>query len=111
MAMNLSPSHWIEGYSATASAVTIPLSALPGLDASEADASDGDIRKVARAFMAALYDAWLAEPAADRPAKMALSRSTNVNDSTGATFRSYQAQFQVVTTGEDVAAEDAGGED
>ena len=106
MAQNLTPTHWLPGYSATGSAITIPLSALPGLDSSEADASTGDIRKIARALAAALYEAWIAEAEADRPKMMLLSRATTVNDATGETVRTYQQQFRVETTGEEVAEEE-----
>lgn len=106
MAMDLSPSHWLDGYSSTSSALTIPLSALPGLDASEADADAGDIRKVWRALCAAMHEAWLAEPAGDRPAKMQLARSSYTDESTGAQRRTYQAQFSVVVAEEEVASEE-----
>lgn len=105
MAQNLAPSHWIDGYTVADSKLQIPIASLPGLDATEANASTGDIRKVLRALHAALYEAWLGEDAADRPQKMLLARSTTVNDSTGETTRTYQAQFNVATTGEEVVDE------
>ena len=105
MAMNLTPTHWLPGYSATASAISIPLSALPGLDASEADASTGDIRKIARALSAALYAAYIGEDAADRPSRMVLSRSTYVDDSANTMRRTYTARFDVQAGEEEVAAE------
>ena len=107
MAQNLAPSHWLSGYALTDTntKISIPLSSLPGLDSSEADASTGDIRKVARALMAALYAAWLAEEAADRPQRMRLSRNSTVDDETGNTTRDYTASFLVATTGEEVVDE------
>lgn len=105
MAQNLAPSHWLPGYSAASGAITIPLSALDGLSAEEADADGGDIRKVLRALSAAVHAAWLAEPAEDRPRMMLIARFSSVDDSTGETTRTYQAQFQVATTGEEVVAE------
>lgn len=105
MAQNLSPSHWLPGYSADSSAVTVPLAALPGLSAAEAHATTGDIRKVARAVLAALWAAWLGEETADRPQRMQLSRGTSVDDLTETTTRTYTATFRVATTGEEVVDE------
>ena len=107
MAQNLAPSHWLSGYELTDTntKISIPIASLSGLDASEANGSTGDIRKVLRALMATLHAAWLAEAAADRPQQMTVSRSSSVNDSTGETVRTYQAQFRVATTGEEVVDE------
>ena len=107
MAQNLSPSHWLPSYSADSSAITIPLASLPGLSAAEAHATTGDIRKVARALMAALYGAWMGEETDDRPSRMRLSRSTSVDDLSDTTTRTYVSEFEVETEGEDVADEPA----
>ena len=105
MAMNLAPSHWLDGFTADSSGITIPLAALPGLSAAEADETTGDIRKVARAFCAALYAAYLAEDEADRPQRMEISRSTYVDDEADATTRTYTARFDVAAGEEDVVDE------
>ena len=105
MAQNLTPTHWLPGYTATSSSITIPLSALPGLSSDEADASTGDARKVFRALMAALYAAWLAEDEADLPTRMQVSRSTSVDDLTETTTRTYLLAFRVASEGEEVVDE------
>lgn len=105
MAMNLAPSHWLDGYTADSSGITIPLTALPGLSAAEADETTGDIRKVARALLAALHAAYLGEAEADRPQQMELSRYTNIDESTDTTTRSYQARFVVKVGEEEVVDE------
>ena len=105
MAMNLAPSHWLAGYTADSSGITIPLTALPGLSAAEADETTGDIRKVARALLAALHAAYLGEAEADRPRQMELSRYTNIDESTDTTTRSYQARFVVEVGEEEVVDE------
>ena len=112
MAMNLAPSHWLEGFellaangTATAQGICIPLTALPGLSAAEANASTGDIRKVARALMYALNKAWIDEAEADRQAQMEISRYTNVDESTDVTTRSYTARFNVGVGEEEVIDE------
>ena len=109
MAMNLAPSHWLTGYSADSDGITIPLSALPGPSAAEANASTGDIRKVARALCAALHKAYIEEAAADRPARMEISRNTSVDESTDSTTRIYQARFQVAVAEEEVVDEPSAG--
>lgn len=112
MAMNLAPSHWLPGFellsangTATAQSIAIPLTALPGLSAAEANASTGDFRKVARAICAALHKAWIDEPEADRPSQMEFSRSTSVNEDTDRTTRLYQGRFVVAVREEEVVDE------
>ena len=105
MAMNLAPSHWLPGYTADSSGITIPLTALPGLSADEAGGSNADIRKVVRALFAALHKAYIEEAAADRPARMEISRNTSVDESTDSTTRIYQARFQVAVSEEEVVDE------
>lgn len=107
MAMNLAPSHWLAGYTADSSGITIPLTALPGLSAAEADETTGDIRKVARAVVAALHAAYLAEAEADRPSQMQLSRYTSVDEENDTTTRTYQARFVVEVGEEEVVDEPA----
>ena len=109
MAMNLAPSHWLTGYSADSDGITIPLSALPGLSAAEANASTGDIRKVARAICAALHAAYLGEAEADRPQQMEISRYTNIDESTDTTTRTYNARFVVAVGEEEVVDEPSAG--
>lgn len=105
MAMNLAPGHWLDGYSADSNEITIPLAALPGLSSAEADASTGDIRKVARAIIAALHAAYIDEAEADRPTQMQLSRYTNVDENNNTTTRTYQARFNVAVAAEEVVDE------
>ena len=118
MAMNLSPSHWLDGFellaangTATAQSIAIPLESLPGLSAAEANASTGDIRKVARALLAALFAAYLGEAEADRPAQMNISRSTFVDETTDETTREYRARFNVAVSEEEVVDEPTPAED
>ncbi len=112
MAMNLAPSHWLPGFellaangTATAQSIAIPLTALPGLSDTEANATAGDIRKVARAIIAALHAAYLGEAEADRPQQMEVSRYTNIDESTDTTTRTYNARFVVEVGEEEVADE------
>ncbi len=112
MAMNLAPSHWLSGFellaangTATAQSIAIPLTALPGLSAAEANATTGDVRKGARAILAALHAAYLDEAEADRPQRMELSRNTYVDDAADTTTRTYQARFVVEVGEEEVADE------
>lgn len=106
MAQNLTPAHWLEGYTATGSAITIPLAALPGLDAAEAAADSGDIRKVMRALLTAIHEAWTAEAAADRPAKWIQTRTSSINNNNNQVTRVFTNTFVTQSTGEEVADEE-----
>ena len=105
MPKNLAPGHWLDGYTADSSGITIPLAALPGLSAAEAHASTGDVRKVARALLAALHAAYIGEAEENRPTQMEISRSTYVDDSSDVTTRTYQARFVVEVGEEEVVDE------
>jgi hypothetical protein len=105
MAQDLKPSTWIPSWSEDATNVTFPIASIPELTAAEADADTGNISKVMSAMLECIYQAWLAQDAADRPTKMTICRSTSVNDVTGAITRTYQFQFAMVVTGEEVDEE------
>lgn len=112
MAMNLAPSHWLEGFellaangSATKQSIAIPLDALDGLSADEANASTGDIRKVLRALLTAVNSAWEGEAAADRPAKWTQQRSSSIDGRTSVVTRVFTHTFRTAASGEEVVAE------
>jgi len=112
MAFNPAPSSWLgAGYSlgtnqakfktATAGADI----ALPELTDAEANATTGDIRQVAYALAEALWQAWLAQEAADRPSKMGIAKNSVVNNADGTISHTYTLTFTNAITGQDVAAE------
>ena len=71
----------------------------------EANASSGDWRKVVFGIMEMLYLKWIGTPTADRPAKLTISRSSSVDNTTGDVTRSYTVRVTVSASTVDVAAE------
>jgi hypothetical protein len=72
--------------------------------AAEADATDGDIRKVLFALLEQAALAYAALPSANKPAKMVVSRSTNLR-SDGNLDRTYTFAFELAPASVDVADE------
>jgi hypothetical protein len=104
MAFDPKPTTFFAGWSEDGTNVTLPLAAVPELTAAEADATGGDIRKVLYAILeqAALAYAALATDA--RPAKMVITRGTNLLTS-GNLARSYTFAFELAPASVDVADE------
>ena len=95
----------IEGVAASAPHLVIALSDIPELENVEEE--NGDIRRIIFAFESALYDAYQAIDAVDRPSKWISQRATTLNDSTNVITRTFIHQFNTETTGEEVADEPA----
>ena len=83
----------------------IPMSSLPELTSVEANPSTGDFRKIMFAIEDAVYTAYIAIAAADRPTKWLNSRSSSVSDSSDVLTRNFTNQFTTTTKGEEVASE------
>jgi hypothetical protein len=106
MPFNPAPSLWIgTSYAADATDISVPIATFDELTAAEADETTGDIRKLVFALCDHLYQKWLATDSADRPARMTIFRSTNVNEATGEMTRSFTFQFLTGVTGEEVVDE------
>lgn len=75
MAFNAAPTQVVASWSEDGTNVTFPIASVPELSAAEADASTGDLRKVWFALLSKLYAWWVSITAADRPAKMTVSKS------------------------------------
>jgi hypothetical protein len=110
MAFSAVPTNWLAGieYKAAAAAVTanslvIPLTALPLLTSSEITGGSADIRKIYIALADALYNAYEAKAAADKPQQMQVVRSTS--ERSGLLSRSYNFIFSATITGLEVANE------
>lgn len=67
MAFNKAPTSIWPSYSSDGTNITIPIAALDGLTAAEANASTGDWREIALAFSHTLYRHYYGLAAADRP--------------------------------------------
>jgi hypothetical protein len=105
MAFDDTPTGWLgAGYSEDGTDITLPIASLPELTAEEADAANGDIRKILYAFAHAMHVKYNALPAADRPSKMTISKTQGVLQ--GTTVRvGFTFTFDLAVAGLDVAAE------
>lgn len=109
MPLTVVPTDWLPDWSEDGADITVPLATFPELTAAEADAADGDIRKIAFAIVDKLYAVYNATAVADRPTKMRITRGTSANDETGVMVRSYVFTFdtEVAAGGMEVADEPA----
>lgn len=127
MAIVVAPGTWLgAGYSVGTGTITFGTNenvteanrTFPALvEAGEAHATTGDIRKLLFAIVDGLYAKWLARVAIAAeyptdatkavPTKMTIYKSTSTNDTTGEVTRTFTFQFKTGVTGEEVAAEPA----
>lgn len=105
MAFSKTPTDWIPFWAEDATNITVPIASFTELTAAEADGASGDIRKIAFAWMEALWAEWNSLATADRPTKWNLTKTASVNTSTGITTIQYIQTFYVETTAQDVADE------
>lgn len=112
MAFDPNPASWISGWSTSGTSqtagtyVSFPIASVPQLTSSEAQAtSSGDVRKCWFAVIDKMFQTYNALANADRPTKMLIFKSANVNTSTGVTTYSYTFQFETSATSEEVVAE------
>ena len=94
------------GQTVTADSVVIPLAALPGLSAGEANATTGDMRIIVHRIVGAAREYYNGLDSADKPANMQLFRSTGPpNEITGIITRTFTARFGLDSGELEVAAE------
>jgi hypothetical protein len=107
VAFDKTPTTWLANWSENGTNISLPSASLPETDATECDGTTGDFRKVMLAFMEAVYQHYNGLATADRPAKMTITRSTSVNDTTGVITRTYAAAFltEAAVGGIEVVAE------
>jgi hypothetical protein len=105
MAFDKTPTTWIANWSEDGTNLSVPIASFPELTAAEADGATGDIRKILFALLEKMWAAWNAKAAGDRPGRMVLSKSSNVNAATGQLTTVYQVSFTVDVTAQEVAAE------
>ncbi len=112
MAFNPAPQTWLgAGYTLASSNVKLTTQtagsniALPELTDTEANATTGDIRKVAFAIAEALFAAWSAQGEGNQPLEMTLQKA--VSPLSGGTQLQlvYTSTFVVDVTGQEVADE------
>lgn len=97
------PTDFFTGYTSDGTSITIPLTALPGLTAAEADTATGDGRKVAFELVKQLQSAYTQlDPT---PGRMNATVGTPTGISPTVARRSYTLTFDVDISEADVAAE------
>jgi len=104
MAFDPAPTTLLPNWSEDTTNITLPLASLPELTAAEADAVTGDIRKVLWALCTEVYDNFAALAAADKPAKMSITK-TQALTTAGNIEHAFTFRFTLATTGLEVAAE------
>ena len=95
------------GGTVTANSIVIPLAALPGLSAEEADSTGvGDSRIILHRIIGAARQYYESLETADKPAQMQLFRSSSPpNEITGIITRTFTARFGLDSGELEVAAE------
>lgn len=88
-------------YTADSTTMTFTLSDYASVDSSEADPSTGDTRRVLYGLLQDVYSRWASIETEDRPTKMTITRTTNVND----TAKSAVVTFTVRFTTDDIVTE------
>ena len=110
MAFNKAPTNWLTGYSLNTNAVTVNTSnagataTFPELTNIEANATDGDIRKIVYAVIEQLYQKFQATPTADRPNRMSVTRSSAVG-ANNSISHTYIVSLTLAASGLEVAEE------
>ena len=94
-------------YTATSTDFTFNLSDFDNLEASEIDASTGDVRKILYGFLQDIYKRWTETASADRPVNMTMTRGTTVNDNTGTATATFTLRYVLGDLQGEVANEPA----
>lgn len=105
MAFDPAVATWLDNWSEDGTDITVPIATFSELTAAEADAVTGDIRKVLFAICEKLWSVWTATATADRPSKMTLYRSTQTNENTNVTRKTFQFIFDTEVSGQEVSDE------
>ena len=101
------PTALFPGYTSDGTSVTIPLAALGGLSAAEADAATGDGRKVAFELAKNMHEKIQAMAPEVRPTQFITSESTPTGQGPNEVRKSYTLTFDVNIASVDVADEPA----
>lgn len=91
----ISPSQLFPGYDSDGTSITIPLTALPGLSVSEADANTGDGREICRVMCETIHSKISSLATSERPSKMTTTKSNPAGVSATQIRQSYSFSFDV----------------
>ena len=109
MAFNPAPTALWTGYTYADDKLSIPLAALDGLTADEANATTGDWRAIAQALQVTLYNHYNGLAAADKPTALVVStpsvQAVTSGDFSGTVKATYSTSFYLNFDGAVVADE------
>jgi hypothetical protein len=108
MAFDKTPTSWIPGIAYDSSGggkLTIPLSSIPQLTASEITGPDADIRKIYFALCETLHRYFADKPVADRPAYMGASKTYSPSIGFGPSNRFFGFGFTIDIDDVEIAPE------
>lgn len=95
MAVNKLPTTIFANWSEDGTNITLPIASVPQLTAAEADAATGDSRKLIYALIHQIEKAFNEITLADRPTKLAITKSADVVISPTELARNYQFTFYI----------------
>lgn len=93
--MNITPDQLFPNMTVTANDITIPLSDLQGLTASEANPTTGDGRELARILTDKIVTTVTGLPIGDRPTRMVVSKATPSGIGIEQIRQSYSLSFDL----------------
>ena len=103
MAFNKAPTALWPSYSYADATLSIPLAALDGLSAAEADATTGDWRAIMQALQVTLYNHYNGLDAGDKPEAMTVSTPSvsaiSSGDFAGTVKATYSASYYLTLDG------------
>jgi hypothetical protein len=108
--MQVSPNEIFSGYTFANDTISIPLTALPGLTAAEADADTGNAMELLRQIIDRANTAIVALAPTAKPTKATISKpnpsiASGQNVAPGTLSQSYTLTFQLQPTGLELASE------
>ena len=102
---NIYPNLWYTNWSENATNITLPISSVEKLNATQADGATGDIRQV---LYGILYEAQAAAAAATGDGittKMTINKNTRYDQNTGEAIVTFSVSFRLTNTVTDVVGE------
>ena len=106
MAFNSAPTNLLgAGYVADTTKIDLLLANFPEVTAAEADEATGDSRKVLFGLLTAIHNRYAALAAADKPAKLRISKSSSALGSGNGFTQTFTISFDLSAGAVEVVAE------
>jgi hypothetical protein len=103
------PSTWLPNWTENGTTISVPIATFPELTAGEADAADGDIRKILFAILEQQWNLFRVLETANKPTMMNMVKTATINPLTGDEEHLFTIRFTNtrVAQGSDVKEEPA----